>query len=80
MHKSEIDLTTFVLSVSAAAYMGLGEPEVNLELAKHNIDLLDLLWRKTVGNRTPDEERLLSQLLLETRMRYVELQKKLQKG
>jgi hypothetical protein len=84
MEAPKLDLTTFILSVSAAAYMGLGiappgvdqEPEVNLELARHNIDLLELLWEKTKGNRTPDEERLLSQLLLETRMRYVEAKKR----
>ena len=80
----KIDLTTFVLSVSTAAYMGLGiaprsegeEPQVDLELAKQNIDLLELLWEKTRGNRTADEEKLLSQLLLETRLRFVETQKK----
>jgi hypothetical protein len=73
---TELDLTTFVLSVSTAAFMGLEEKNANLELAKHNIDLLDLLWRKTQGNRTPDEDRLLSQLLLETRLKFVEAQKK----
>lgn len=80
----KIDFTTFVLSVSSAAYMGLGivpsqegnAPEVNLELARHNIDLLELLWEKTKGNRTPDEDRLLQQMLFETRMKFVEVQKK----
>ncbi len=84
METPRLDLTTFILSVSAGAYIGLGiappgldqEPEVNLELARHNIDLLELLWEKTQGNRSPDEDRLLSQLLLETRMRYVEAQKR----
>jgi hypothetical protein len=83
----KIDFTTFVLSISSAAFMGLGiappgipagegEPEVNLELARQNIDLLELIWEKTRGNRTPDEDRLLEQLLFETRMRYVETQKR----
>jgi hypothetical protein len=81
----KLDFTTFILSVSSAAFMGLGiappgmeggEPEVNLELARQNIDLLELLWEKTRGNRTPDEERLLEQLLFETRMRFVETQRK----
>ena len=80
----KIDLTTFVLSVSTGAYIGLGiapggegeELRVDLDLARHNIDLLELIWDKTKGNRTPDEEKLMSQLLLETRLRFVEVQKK----
>lgn len=86
----KLDLTTFILSVSTAAYMGLGfgpnseegdggEQGVNLDLARQNIDLLELLWDKTKGNRTADEDRLLEQLLFETRMKYVDVQKKLSK-
>lgn len=76
----KIDFTTFLLSVSSAAYMGLGvsptgEGEINLDLAKQNIDLLELIEEKTKGNRTVEEDRLLQQLLFETRMRFVEVQK-----
>jgi hypothetical protein len=79
----KIDLTTFFLSVSSAAFMGLGlvppaeggeEPKVDLMLARQNIDLLELMHEKTKGNRTPEEDRLIEQLLFETRMRYVEAQ------
>lgn len=81
----KIDLTTFFLSISSAAFMGLGlvasgekgKTQVDLELAKQNIDLLELMHEKTKGNRTPEEERLLEQLLFETRMRFVETQKKM---
>lgn len=79
----KIDLTTFFLSISSAACMGLGvvppgsneEPQVDLELARQNIDLLELMKDKTRGNRTDEEERLLEQLLFETRMRFVEIQR-----
>lgn len=82
MHE-KIDLTTFVLSVASAAYMGLGvapggeegSRDVNLELARQNIDLLELIAEKTRGNRTSDEDRLIEQLLFETRMKFVEVQK-----
>jgi hypothetical protein len=47
----------------------------NLALAKHNIDLLELMQDKTRGNLTPDEAKLLEQVLFELRMRYVEAQK-----
>jgi hypothetical protein len=73
----KIDLTTFFLSISSAAFMGLegGEGGVDLELARQNIDLLELMHDKTKGNRTPEEDKLLEQLLFETRMRFVETQK-----
>lgn len=80
----QIDFTTFCLSVASAAYMGLGlappgeekKPEVNLELARHNIDLLELMKDKTKGNLSPEESRLLEQLLFEARMLFVEAQKR----
>ncbi len=84
----KIDFTTFVLSVSSAAYMGLGlvpgpegkEPVPNLELAKQNIDLLELMAEKTKGNLSAEEDRLLQQLLFETRMRYCEVLRSTGKG
>lgn len=79
-----IDLTTFFLSISSAAFMGLGfSPKgdwdlskVDLELARQNIDLLELMFEKTRGNRTPEEDKLVEQLLFESRMRYIEVKKK----
>lgn len=47
------------------------QPQVNLDMAKHNIDLLNLLEQKTVNNLTDEEQRLLDAALYETRMRYV---------
>lgn len=82
----KIDLTTLFLSISSAAFMGLGVTaegtdtgKVDLELAKQNIDLLELMQEKTRGNRTPEEDRLLEQLLFETRMRFVDTQRKMSK-
>jgi hypothetical protein len=80
----KVDFTTLLLSISSAAFMGLGiapgsgetELKVDLDLARQNIDLLELMQEKTRGNRTPDEDRLLEQLLFETRLRYVEAQKR----
>jgi hypothetical protein len=48
-----------------------GEPQVNLDMAKHQIDLLGVLEEKTRGNLTDDEKKLLDTALYETRMRYV---------
>lgn len=50
-----------------------GEPMINLDMAKHNIDTLSILEEKTRGNLTDDEKRLLDAALYEARMRYVAL-------
>jgi hypothetical protein len=79
-----LDFTTFILSLSHSALLHLGEtphPETNtvertLPLARQTIDLLGLLEEKTKGNLTGDEERLLTQILFDLRMRYLELSKK----
>jgi hypothetical protein len=79
----DVDFTTFVLSLSHSALMHMGEapnPETggvakNLPLARQSIDLIAMLEVKTKGNLTGDEERLLSQILYDLRMRYVELSK-----
>ncbi len=81
----KLDLTTFFLSISSAAFMGMGlrqdgDKDVDLELARQNIDLLELMQEKTRGNRTPDEDKLIEQLLFETRMRFVEVQRKMEHG
>jgi hypothetical protein len=47
------------------------EPQLNLDMAKHNIDMLGVLEEKTKGNLSPEEQRLLDGALYETRMRYV---------
>ena len=78
----KIDLSTFFLSISSAAYMGLGlipspqgqKPKIDLELARQNIDLLELMYEKTCGNRNLDENRLIEQLLFELRMKFAERQ------
>jgi hypothetical protein len=77
----QIDFSTFILSLSHSGFVHLGDapsPDgqsraTNLVLARQTIDLLDLLSEKTKGNLTGEEERLLSHVLYELRMRYVEV-------
>ncbi|TWT44022.1 hypothetical protein RAS1_04280 [Phycisphaerae bacterium RAS1] len=45
----------------------------NLEIAKHFIDMLQVLDEKTKNNLTPPERQLLDQVLYEMRMRYVQM-------
>ena len=47
------------------------EPNVNLDMAKHQIDILGVLEEKTRGNLSEEEKQLLDTALYETRMRYV---------
>ncbi len=78
-----LDFATFVLSLNHSALMHLGDaphpsgepPEKDLPLARQTIDLIGLLEEKTKGNLTGDEERLLTHVLFDFRMRYVELSK-----
>lgn len=76
----EINFSTFVMGLSTQALMHLGEiadPEAphapDLAAAKHMIDLLGILREKTTGNLEPAEEQLLSSMLYDLRMRYVEV-------
>ena len=48
-----------------------GEPMINLDMAKHNIDVLSVLEEKTRNNLTPEERQMLDAALYEARMRYV---------
>ena len=48
-----------------------GEPMLNLDMAKHQIDTLSLLEEKTKNNLTPEEQHLLDAALYEVRARYV---------
>ena len=47
------------------------EPQLNLDMAKHNVDTLTMLEEKTKGNLSEEEQRLLDAALYEARMRYV---------
>ncbi len=44
--------------------------------ARRTIELLEVLQRKTRGNLTPDESRLLEDVLYELRMSYLEIEKR----
>ena len=66
-----------MLAAGALQHMGLVENpatqkrEQDLRLAKHTIDMLDMLKKKTKGNLEADEERLLENLLYELRMKFL---------
>ena len=77
----EVTFTAFVMSLNTAALFHCGEladPEtgatcMDLVLAQHTIDTLDLLKSKTKGNLSKDEENLLETVLYDLKLRYVKL-------
>lgn len=48
------------------------KPKINLDLAKHHIDMLQVLEEKTKGNLTDEESRILSVALHEVRGQFVQ--------
>ncbi len=49
-----------------------GKKEVRLEMARHAIDMLDILEQKTKGNLTADEAAMLEGILHQLRMEFME--------
>lgn len=72
-----IDFATFVLSLSATCMIQLGDIEsgelgaVDLVGAKHTIEILQTLDRKTRGNLSGEEEKVLGHVLSDLRQRYL---------
>lgn len=75
----EVTFSTFILSLASSALVQLGEvpnPETgrveqDLLLARHNIDVLEMLRQKTDRCLDEQERRLLEGILYELRMKYV---------
>jgi hypothetical protein len=67
------------IASNAASALGMMEHpvthqrEVDVELGKHWIDILGMLQKKTAGNLTSQEKRMLEGLLADLRMQYVSL-------
>ncbi|HJP95497.1 MAG TPA: DUF1844 domain-containing protein [Pyrinomonadaceae bacterium] len=72
---------SFLMSIASNAASALGmmehpvthQREVDVELGKHWIDVLGMLQKKTAGNLTSQEKRMLEGLLADLRMQYVSL-------
>lgn len=75
----QVTFSTFILSLASSALMQLGEvpnPETgameqDLVMARHTIDVLDMLRQKTSACLDDEERRLLDGILYEVRMKYV---------
>jgi hypothetical protein len=75
-----------LLAQNAASALGMVEHpvthqrDVDIDSGKHWIDVLGMLQKKTDGNLTPQEKRMLEGLLADLRMQYVSLVNSPQQG
>ena len=75
----EFGFSTFILSLSTSALVHLGElpdplsntKEVNLQLAKQTISIIEMLKEKTEGNLTKEEENLIDSVLYDVRLKFI---------
>ena len=81
--QSRISFGSFIISLASTAALHFGDipdpqtgerHEPDLVAAHQMIDLISLLQEKTKGNLSPDEAKLVHDLLYELRMRYVQAQ------
>lgn len=84
-HPEDIDFATLVYSFATSAMISLGKvqdpqtgkpTDVNLPLAKQNIDILAMLQAKTRGNLSGEENAMLEHFVTELRLLFVEATKK----
>lgn len=82
----QADFTTLVASLATTAMYQLGmvrdargmAPPLDLEAARHTIDMLGVIEEKTRGNLTAEEKQLLDQSLYDLRMSYLAIGKAIQ--
>ncbi|MEW6413378.1 MAG: DUF1844 domain-containing protein [Candidatus Zixiibacteriota bacterium] len=82
--KIDAYLFQLILSLQAGAMQQMGKivspitgkVERDLTMARNSIDMLDMLQKKTAGNLTEEEGKLLTHVLYELRLNYVDEAKK----
>ncbi len=78
--KLEASFLTLAMSIASSAAMSLGltpdpdgETKTNVEMARFNIDLLDVLQQKTKNNLLKEESDFMTHVLADLKMRFVEV-------
>ncbi len=69
-----VNLLAMQAVIGLGGFQGAGGERIppNPAAAKHHIDLLEILKKKSDGNLTDDEKRALDSVLYELRMQYVQ--------
>ena len=73
--------SNLVLSIASTALIKMGldsnnKEEKNMDMARYNIDLLDLLKEKTKNNLSQEEEKLLNSCISDLQIQFVKVQNK----
>ena len=77
----EASFSSLVLMLATGGLQNLGlipnplskKVEKNIPLARHTIDTLGILKKKTQGNLQGEEEKLIDELLYDLQMKYVKI-------
>lgn len=80
--------SSFITSLASSALIGLGilpnpktgKTEEDLDMAKYTIETLDILREKTRGNLTEEEEKIMTEIITELKIKYVEAVKRRSKS
>jgi len=83
LQKVDASFSTLILSIGSTAAMSLGlapnhqsgQTEIDLPMARFNIDMLEVLQTKTKNNLSAEEGDFLKHLLSDLQMKYVEISK-----
>jgi len=69
-----VNLMAMQAAIGLGGYQGPGGERIppNPIVAKHHIDLLEVLEKKTTGNLSEEEKRILDGVLYELRLQYVQ--------
>lgn len=79
----QAQFSTLVISLASSSLMALGleknpqtnQSEKDLNMARFNIDLLNVLKQKTNNNLTEDEKRLLDTVIADLQIKFCEVSK-----
>ena len=77
--------SNLILSIASTALIKMGldstnKTEKNLDLARYNIDLLELVRQKTKNNLTKEETELLDSCISDLQIQFVNLKNEEKKG
>lgn len=79
--KLEASFSMLIMSIASSAVMAMGlapdpqsgESQKDKNMARFNIDLLQILQEKTKNNLTQDEKQFLESLISDLQMKYVQM-------
>ncbi|MDI6786094.1 MAG: DUF1844 domain-containing protein [bacterium] len=80
----DVQFLNIVFMFSSAAFQHLGEmpdpisneKKIDLNAAKYSIDVIDVLAKKSKGNLTEHESKIMDDILYNLRLKYLEVCKK----